>query len=112
MKEIIINLQGEAMDGCFALSSGYGYMAYTNSDDSFFNKLMAELSVWSGATGLYRTINGEDTYRMYELNCQDKDFFKSLTFRKICKHHNVRLVIQEDDAEELKRFSESVRQIA
>lgn len=109
MKEIIINLQGEAMDGCFTLSSGYGYMAYTNSDDSFFNKLMAELSVWSGATGSYRTINGEDAYRMYELDCRDKGFFKSLTFRKICEHHNVRLVIQEDDVEELKRFFESVR---
>ena len=109
MKELILNLEGKAMEGHIALSSGYGYMAYTNSDDSFFNKLMAELSVWSGATGLYRTINGEDTYRMYELNCQDKDFFKSLTFRKICEHHNVRLVIQEDDVEELKRFFKSVR---
>ena len=109
MKEIIIDLEGEAKDGCLTLSSGYGYMAYTNSNNSFFNKIMAELSVWNGSTGVYHTINGSDTYRMYELNCQDKNFFKSLTFRKICEHHDVRLVIQEDDVEELKRFFESVR---
>lgn len=108
MKEIIIDLEGEVKDGCLTLSSGYGYMAYTNSDSSFFNRLMSELSVWNGPTGSYRTIGGE-IYRMYELNCQDKEFFKTLTFRKICEHHNVRLVIQEDDVEELKRFFESVR---
>lgn len=109
MKELILNLEGKAMEGHITLSSGYGYMAYTNSDNSFFNKLMAELSVWNGATELYYTANGEGAYRMYELDCRDKGFFKSLTFRKICEHHNVRLVIQEDDVEELKRFFESVR---
>lgn len=77
------------------LSTGYGYHAYVSSEDTFINQLFREICMWGGATDTYETREGR-YYNQYELDCRDKAFFKSDSFKKICQKHDIELTIYEE----------------
>ena len=77
------------------LSTGYGYRAYVSSEDAFIHLLFREICMWGGATDTYETREGR-YYKQYELDCRDKAFFKSDSFKKICQKHDIELTIYEE----------------
>ena len=77
------------------LSTGYGYHAYVSSEDAFIYQLFREICMWGGATDIYETREGR-YYKQYELDCRDKAFFKSDSFKKICQKHDIELTIYEE----------------
>lgn len=77
------------------LSTGYGYRAYVSSEDAFIHLLFREICMWGGATDIYETREGR-YYKQYELDCRDKAFFKSDSFKKICQKHDIELTIYEE----------------
>ena len=77
------------------LSTGYGYRAYVSSEDTFIHLLFREICMWGGATDTYETREGR-YYNQYELDCRDKAFFKSDSFKKICQKHDIELTIYEE----------------
>ena len=80
------------------LSTGYGYRAYVSSEDTFINQLFREICMWGGATDTYETREGQ-YYNQYELDCRDKAFFKSDSFKKICQKHDIELEIYEEGSD-------------
>ena len=107
MGKSVIDIQGNpATEDSIALAHGYGYFAYCCSNNQFFNQFMRELSIWSGATKSYHTTEGY--FSGYELDCRDKKFFKSSTFRKICQRCGMELIICEDDCAPLRKFFDSI----
>ena len=77
------------------LSTGHGYHAYVSSEDTFIHLLFREICMWGGATDTYETREGR-YYKQYELDCRDKAFFKSDSFKKICQKHDIELTIYEE----------------
>lgn len=92
------------------LRTGYGYRAYVSTDDSFINELFREICMWSGATDTLETVDGR-YYHQYELDCRDKAFFKSDTFKKICQKHHIELTIYDemDDGTVIRVFWEQMK---
>ena len=92
------------------LSTGYGYRAYVSSEDTFINQLLREICMWGGATDTYETKEGR-YYKQYELDCRDKAFFKSDSFKKICQKHNIELTIYEEgsDTKNIRAFWDQMR---
>ena len=80
------------------LSTGHGYHAYVSSEDTFIHLLFREICMWGGATDTYETKEGR-YYKQYELDCRDKAFFKSDSFKKICQKHDIELTIYEEGAD-------------
>ena len=80
------------------LSTGYGYRAYVSSEDTFIHLLFREICMWGGATDTYETKEGR-YYKQYELDCRDKAFFKSDSFKNICQKHDIELTIYEEGAD-------------
>ena len=95
--QIFLNLQGEPIrKGSMCLSTGHGYYAYVRDDvDAFVYRLLKEMSIWQAPTNAY--VSRDLRYfNQFELDCADKAFLKSRTFKKICEHHNVNFVIIDD----------------
>ena len=111
--QILLDLQGEPVNkGGMCLSTSHGYYAYVREDvDAFVYRLFKEMSIWGASTNAY--INRERQYfSQFELDCADKGFFKSRTFKKICEHHNAKFVIidnGEDDAQIAMEFFGELR---
>lgn len=80
------------------LSTGYGYRAYVSSEDTFIHLLFRDICMWGGATDIYETREGR-YYKQYELDCRDKAFFKSDSFKKICQKHDIELEIYEEGSD-------------
>ena len=80
------------------LSTGYGYRAYVSSEDAFIHLLFREICMWGGATDTYETREGR-YYKQYELDCRDKNFYKSDSFKKICQKHDIELTIYEEGSD-------------
>ena len=95
--QIFLNLQGEpnnANDIC--LSNSHGYYAYVSTEvDSFIYNLFKEMSIWNGSTDTYKTRDYR-YFSQFELDCADKRFLKSHTFKKICQHYNVEFIIMDN----------------
>lgn len=109
MEKIYLDLYGNPeREDSICLRHGYGYFAYTNSNNPFFCELMKNLAIWSGATKKYQTLSGEYYYG-YELDCRDRKFLESATFRKICQKAKVELIICDDDMKPLKQFFDSIK---
>ena len=96
--QIFLNLQGEPIrKGDICLSSSHGYYAYVSAYvNDFVYKLFTEMSIWNGSTDTHQTRDGR-YFKQFELDCRDKAFFKSASFKKICQHHYINFVIIEDD---------------
>lgn len=93
---IFLDLKGTPIKKEYCqLPTGYGYYAYICSDDPFIITFFKDMCLWSGKTKTYETRTG-DTYDAYELDCRDKEFFKSDSFSRICKRHNVEVTIFDD----------------
>lgn len=108
MGKIILDVHGTpASEESPCLKSGYGYYAYVSSNDGFFMQLMTELSLWSGATKTFHTTCGE-FFDGFELDCRNKKFLTSDTFKKICQRCKVELVICDEDITPLREFFDSV----
>lgn len=106
--QILLNLQGEpANKGDMCLSTSHGYYAYVRDNvDNFIYKLFREMSIWGAPTNSHMTRDLR-YFSQFELDCADKGFFKSRTFKKICEHHNVKFVIidnGENDAQIIREF--------
>lgn len=106
--QIFLDLQGEPVDkGGMCLSTSHGYYAYVSETvDTFIYRLFREMSIWGAPTNSYINRNRHYFY-MFELDCADKGFFKSRTFKKICEHYNVKFVIidnGENDAQIVSEF--------
>jgi hypothetical protein len=98
--QIFLDLQGEPTHkGDICLSAGHGYCAYVSLKvESFICSLFKEMSLRNGPTDVYMTKDGR-YFSLFELDCADKDFFKSRTFKKICNLHNVRFIILDNGSE-------------
>ena len=93
---IFLDIYGNPVrQGSPCLSTGYGYRAYVSSEDAFIHLLFREICMWGGATDTYETREGR-YYKQYELDCRDKAFFKSDSFKKICQKHDIELTIYEE----------------
>ena len=103
--QIFLDLQGEPVhNGGICLSTSHGHYAYVQGDvDDFIYRLFKEMSIWGGATNTYKTIDSR-WFSQFELDCADKGFFKSRTFKKMCEHYNVKFVII-DNGEDDRRIS-------
>ena len=111
--QIFLDLQGEPVNkGDMYLSTSHGYYAYVSeSADAFVYRLFREMSIWGAPTNSYIT-RYSHYYSMFELDCADKGFFKSRTFKKICEHHNIKFVILdngENDAQIVREFFDKMR---
>ena len=96
---IFLNIYGEPVrQSSLCLSTGHGYYAYVSSEDAFIHQFFKEISMWGGATDTLETNEGR-YYKQYELDCRDKGFFKSDSFKKICQKHDIELTIYEEDAD-------------
>ena len=80
------------------LSTSYGYHDYVSYEDTFIHLLFREICMWGGATDTYETREGR-YYKQYELDCRDKAFFKSDSFKKICQKHDIELEIYEEGSD-------------
>ena len=106
--QIFLDLQGEPVNkGGMCLSTSHGHYAYVSTDvDAFVYKLFKEMSIWGGSTDAHTTRDFR-YFSQFELDCADKGFLKSRTFKKICEHHNVKFVIidnGENDAHIIREF--------
>ena len=103
---ILLNLMGtpERKDS-ICLSHGHGYYAYVSTADIFIYDLFRDICMWGGSTNTYETEDGY-FYSQFELDCRDKDFFKSNFFKKICYKHGIDLTIleNEDDSQIIRDF--------
>ena len=111
--QILLNLQGEPVNkGDMCLSTSHGYYAYVSENvDTFVYNLFREMSIWGGSTFSYITRDSR-YFNQFELDCADKGFFKSRTFKKICEHHNIKFVILdngENDAQIAREFFGEMR---
>jgi len=94
---IFLNLEGNPTHPkrC-CLITGHGYYGYVSTTDTFIHTLFKDISMWHGATDTYETTQG-NFYNQYELDCRDKPFFKSDSFKKICQIHDIELTIYDDE---------------
>lgn len=111
--QIFLDLQGEPVNkGGMCLSTSHGHYAYVSKNaDTFVYQLFKEMSIWGGSTNSYTTMD-RHYFSQFELDCADKGFFKSRTFKKICEHHNVKFVIidnGENDAQIEREFWNNIR---
>lgn len=111
--QILLNLQGEpTTKGGMCLSTSHGYYAYVSENvDTFVYNLFREMSIWGGSTFSYITRDSR-YFHQFELDCADKGFFKSRTFKKICEHRNIKFVIidnGENDAQIAREFFGEMR---
>jgi hypothetical protein len=105
--QILLDLEGEPIHkGNIYLSNGHGYYAYveTGVNDLIYN-LLKEMSIWGGSTDTYNTRDYR-YFSQFELDCADKAFLKSRTFKKICQHHNVNFVIIDNGNDDNKIIRE------
>jgi hypothetical protein len=98
--QIFLDLQGEPTHkGNIFLSTSHGHYAYveTGVNDLIYN-LLKEMSIWGGSTDTHKTRDYR-YFSQFELDCADKAFLKSRTFKKICERHNVKFIILDDGDE-------------
>ena len=108
--EIILAFIGEpSRPGSPCTTTGHGYDAFVCSKHAEIYKLFDSLCMWSGATNTY--IKDGEHYKFYELSCQDRDFFKSDYFKRICRPYNVNITIIEDDKELYDKFYSKARML-
>ena len=111
--QIFLDLRGTpSRPDSICLSTSHGYYAYVDmSVDSFVYKLFKEMSIWGGSTKSCKTRDSR-YFDGFELDCADKAFFKSRSFRKICGHHNVKFVIMDngDDTQMWRDFWDQMQQ--
>ena len=111
--QILLDLEGEPTNKeNICLSNGHGYYAYVETRvDGLIYNLLKEMSIWGGSTDTYTTRDYR-YFSQFELDCADKAFLKSRTFKKICEHHNVNLVIidkGDDDKKIIREFWDQMR---
>lgn len=103
VNKIILAFIGEpSSPGSHCTTTCHGYDAFVCAEHSAIYKLFDSLCMWSGATNTY--VKDGNRYSYYELSCQDKDFFKSDYFKRICKPYNVEITICEDSKELYEKF--------
>lgn len=106
--QIFLDLQGEPINkGGMCLSTSHGHYAYVETGvNGLIYNLLKEMSIWNGSTDTHKTRDFR-YFSQFELDCADKGFLKSRTFKKICEHHNVKFVIidnGENDAHISREF--------
>ena len=109
---IFLNLQGTpTRPDSSCLSHGHGHYAYISIEDDFIRQLFREMSMWSGSTDKYVTNDFQYIYMQYELDCRDKAFFKSDSFKKLCHIHHIDITIFDDgdDDQIIRDFWEQVK---
>jgi hypothetical protein len=99
--QIFLDLEGNpSHKDSICLSTGHGHYAYVETSvDGFIYNLLKEMSIWNGSTNAYITKDYR-YFSQFELDCADKAFLKSRTFKKICEHHNVNFVIIDNGGED------------
>lgn len=106
--EIILAFIGEpASPESPCTKTGYGYDAFVCTDHTPIVKLFQSLCLWGGSTKSF--IKGNDYYRYYELSCQDREFFESDYFKRICKPYNVDITVITDSKELYDKFYRDAR---
>lgn len=83
-------------------STCHGYDAMVCTEHAAVIDLFKSLCLWGGATNTYE--KDGNYYRYYELDCRDKEFFKSNIFKRICKPYNLKITIIEDSKELYEKF--------
>lgn len=95
--QLLLDLRGESVNkGDICLSTGHGHYAYIETGvNGIIYNLLREMSIWNGSTATHKTSDYR-YFNQFELDCADKAFLKSRTFKKICQRHNVNLVILDN----------------
>jgi len=95
--QIFLDLQGTPdRPDAICMSHGHGHYAYVSTNDAFISELFRNICIWGGATDTHETIEGI-YYSQFELDCRDKAFFKSDSFKKICQKHDIELIIFDNN---------------
>lgn len=99
--QIFLNLRGTPpTKNSICLGNSHGHYAYVSTKSDFIHEFFKNISIWgAGPTDTYTTRDGR-FYSQYELDCRDKTFFKSMSFKKICEKHDVELIIFDDDSDD------------
>lgn len=109
--QIFLNLEGTPVrPDSSCLSHGHGYYAYVSTMDAFIHNLFRDICLWGGATDTHVT-KDDHFYKQYELDCRDKSFFKSESFKKICQRHDIELIIFDngDDTQIIRDFWDQMK---
>ena len=108
--EIILAFVGEptSPDSCFT-STCHGYDAFVCSEHTEVYNLLKSLCLWCGPTKRYK--KDGNVYLYYELDCRDRDFFKSVIFKRICSPYNVKITICEDSKELYELFYKDAKML-
>ena len=110
--KIFLNIQGTpTRHNPMCLKHGHGYRAYVSVENAFINNLFMDISLWGGAINIFETKEGF-RYSVFEIDCRDKEFLKSVTLKKLCKKHGIEVVVydNEDDRQIYIDFLEQMRQ--
>lgn len=98
VNEIILAFIGEPTSPTSNITSTYhGYDAFVCTEHKAIWDLFKSLCMWGGPTNSY--IKNGNYYSYFELSCQDKAFFNSDIFKRICKPYNIKITICEDAKE-------------
>lgn len=101
--EVILAFIGEpASPESPCTATSHGYDAFVHAESAAIINLFRSLSLWMGSTKTYK--KDEKYYSYYELDCRDKDFFKSDIFKRICKPYDLKVTIIEDAKELYNEF--------
>ena len=106
--EIILAFIGEPTSPDSSITrTSHGYDAFVCTDHSEINSLFKSLCMWGGSTNTY--VKDGKFYNYYELDCRDREFFKSDIFKRICKPYNLKITICEDSKELYDKFYQTAR---
>ncbi len=87
--------------------TSHGYDAFVCTEHSAINNLFRSLCMWGGSTNTY--VKDGKFYNYYELNCRDREFFKSDIFKRICKPYGITITICESGEELYNKFYHTAR---
>ena len=89
-------------------NTGHGYGVFLCTKHTAIIDLFRSLCMWGGSTKTFEKCG--NFYRYYELDCRDKEFFKSNTFRRICNPYSLKITIIEDGKELYNEFYSVAKQ--
>ena len=107
--EIIFDFIGIPVGMGMTTRSGHGYSAYVCTDNTTITDVIRSLSIWGGSTKTFINADGIE-YKFYEIDCRDKEFFKSNVFERIC-NHKVKITIYEESNDELIKFKMDLKML-
>ena len=103
VNDVILTFIGKPKGPSFVLTeTGHGDSAYVCTQCNAIIKLFESLSLWGSYSKTFVDGDG-NIYMYYEMDCNDRKFLKSETFKRICRPYHVNISICEthEDIEDI-----------